>query len=346
MKIKVAIMGSGFGLYGLLSAFNKIEGCEVQSICADNHERLKNYWKDKNPDKIYTDWKQMLEKEKPDAVAIAVIPKHQFEIAKYALINKIAVFAEKPLTTSVETSLQLCRLAKEKNLPNMVDFIFPEIPEWVEAKKIISRGAIGKIIAMDVDWSFLSYDLKNNIDSWKTDVGQGGGALSFFFSHVFYYLENFMGRIEKLECATSASKKSKNHGETFVSIIAKFQNGCVGNVRLNIGYIGPQKHYIEFQGENGTLLLQNNSDSVVDNFELILKTEQGIKNIKPSASYNILAGELEDPRIKPVSAIADRFVNWCNSGIAAKPDFQDGLRVQELIEASRISNSKLFTKYE
>lgn len=340
MSTKIAIIGSGFGTYGLLAAFNVVKGCEVQSICSEKSVRLKNFWKNKNFDKIYNDWKQMLEKEKPNAVAIAVIPKYQFEIAEYALINGIAVFAEKPLTTSVATSLQLCKLAKENNLPNMVDFIFPEIPEWIEAKKVIEEGDIGKVIAMDVDWSFLSYDLKNDIVSWKTDIEQGGGALSFFFSHVFYYMENFMGKMEKIECAVSISKKSRNHGETLVDIIARFENGCIGNVHLNIGYAGPQKHHIEFQGEKGTLILQNNSTDVVDNFELTIANQQGIKNINSTTLFSLLPKTSEDSRFRPVSAIAGRFINWCNSGIPSKPDFRDGLRVQELIEIARTASLK------
>ena len=62
----------------------------------------------------YIDWKEMLQREKPDAVAIAVVPKHQYEIAKYALENGMAVFAEKPLTTSFNTALELNKLAKKK----------------------------------------------------------------------------------------------------------------------------------------------------------------------------------------------------------------------------------------
>ncbi len=57
---------------------------------------------------------EMLQKEKPNAVAIAVIPKYQYEIAKYALENEIAVFAEKPLTTTVHNSSELNKLAQKK----------------------------------------------------------------------------------------------------------------------------------------------------------------------------------------------------------------------------------------
>ena len=206
MYTKVAIVGSGFGMYGLLPAFSGIEGCKVVSICGKNSERMLNYCKKLGLNR-YTDWAEMLRKEKPDAVAIAVIPSHQYEIARYALENDIAVFAEKPLTTSFDTSLELNKLAEKKRMPNMLDFIFTEIPEWRAAKKMIENGLMGKIIKVSIDWTFLSYDLMNHIKSWKTDVKQGGGALSFYFSHVLYYLEYFLGRIKNIECSFSSSEK-------------------------------------------------------------------------------------------------------------------------------------------
>ena len=116
MNTKVAIIGSGFGMYGLLPSFNKVKGCKVISICGKNSERMQNYCEKLDLNR-YTDWREMLQKEKPDAVAIAVIPRYQYDIAKYALENEIAVFAEKPLTTSFDTSKELNTLAKKKACP-------------------------------------------------------------------------------------------------------------------------------------------------------------------------------------------------------------------------------------
>jgi len=113
MSTKISIIGSGFGMYGLLPAFNQVKDCKVKSICGKNSPRMTDYCKKMNL-KRYDSWKEMLEKEKPDAVAIAVIPKYQFEIAQFALEKNIAVFAEKPLTTSVATAKKLTTLAKKK----------------------------------------------------------------------------------------------------------------------------------------------------------------------------------------------------------------------------------------
>ena len=338
MNTKVAIVGSGFGMYGLLPAFSRIKECKVVSICGKNSEMMLNNCKKLGLNR-YTDWREMLQKEKPDAVAIAVIPSHQYEIAIYALENGMAVFAEKPLTTSFDTSLELNKLAKKKRLPNMLDFLFPEIPEWHAAKKAIENGLIGEILKVNVDWTFLSYDLMNHIKSWKTDVKQGGGALSFYFSHVFYYLEYFLGRIKNIECNFSSSEKSLNKGETGTDMTISFENGCVGNVHMDISNTDQQKHKVEFHAEGKTIILQNFNSNFVDNFELILNTSKGIEKIKPDMLLDSSYDESEDPRVKVIKPIAERFINWCNTGNTAKPDFEDGLRVQELIKTARISNS-------
>ena len=338
MNTKVAIVGSGFGTYGLLPAFSRIKECKVVSICGKNSEMISNYCKKLGLNR-YTDWREMLQKEKPDAVAIAVIPSHQYEITRYALENGMAVFAEKPLTTSFDTSLELNKLAKKKRMPNMLDFLFPEIPEWHAAKKAIENGLIGEILKVNVDWTFLSYDLMNHIKSWKTDVKQGGGALSFYFSHVFYYLEYFLGRIKNIECNFSSSEKSLNKGETGIDMTISFENGCVGNAHMDISNADQQKHKVEFHAEGKTIILQNFNSNFVDNFELILNTSKGIEKIKPDMLLDSSYDESEDPRVKVIKPIAERFINWCNTGNTAKPDFEDGLRVQELIKMARISNS-------
>jgi len=113
MTSNIAIIGSGFGMYGLLPAFSRIDGCNVVSICGKNSNRMEQYCKKYNT-RQYDNWKVMLDREQPNALAIAVIPKYQYEIAKYALENDMGVFAEKPLTTSFETSSELYFLAKKK----------------------------------------------------------------------------------------------------------------------------------------------------------------------------------------------------------------------------------------
>ena len=70
-------------------------------------------------------------------------------------------------------------------------------------------------------------------------------------------------------------------------------------------------------------------------------TKKEIEDIVKESNKDLVTpnDNSEDPRVKIVSYLAEKFVKWCNTGIAEKPDFQDGLRVQELINIARSSNS-------
>ena len=62
MAISICIIGSGFGMYGLLPAFSNIRNCNVVSICGKNSQRMEQYCK-KFHVKRYDDWKEMIQKE-------------------------------------------------------------------------------------------------------------------------------------------------------------------------------------------------------------------------------------------------------------------------------------------
>src|SRR3990172_4617124 len=189
MKVRLGVVGSGFGLYGLLPAFQKIPECVITGIAGRSSKRMVDYCRETSVPRIYPDWRGLIEDTKPDAIAVAVVPKYQPEIIVYALQRGISVFAEKPLAIGLEQAEQLQACARKSGLPNMVDYIFPEIPEWREVKRLLEENAIGQVAQVTVNWSFMSHDIQNRLNTWKLNPEEGGGALAYYFSHVFYNLE-------------------------------------------------------------------------------------------------------------------------------------------------------------
>lgn len=339
MKVRLAVVGSGFGLYGLLPAFQQIPECVITGIYGRSSERMVDYCRKTSVPRIFQDWRELIEESKPDAIAVAVVPKYQYEVIMYALRRGISVFAEKPLAIDLEQAEQLLMCAQKSGLPNMVDFIFPEIPEWKNAKKLLKENAIGKIIHVNVNWSFLSYDIKKSLHTWKSNPEEGGGALAYYFSHVFYNLEFFLGKIQTLHCNLNYSPISLGKGETVVSMVVRWESGCTGNIVLNCGSVGLNKHVLEFQGQEGDLVLQNMMRSTGIGFELIHYNSNGERSIiAPPRSEPLSA---EDERVRLVKSLGERFIAWHQGGGPSKPDFEDAVRVQQLIKCARDSaNSK------
>lgn len=329
--LKVAVIGSGFGLYGLLPAFRSIENCKVVAVCADNKDRILKYCQNIPLDNIYSDWKKMLDDEEIDAVAIAVIPSLQYEIATYAIKKRIHIFAEKPLTASYAKAKRLLSLAQKRNIVHSVDFIFPEIYLFRKVKDLIEEKKYGKLKHIRICWDFESYDIKNNIYSWKTDVNQGGGALSFYFSHTLYYLEYFGGEISDCKSVFLYSLNNKKQIETGVDVLLRFESGVNGYAHINSNSKRFTNHQLFFQFENGTINLENKKN-VTDDFVLTIYTKKGVEVIYNSGK-KIKKGE--DERVKYVRFIAQRFVNSCIKETEMSPNFKDGVRVEELIEKIR-----------
>lgn len=336
--IRIGIIGSGFGLYGLLPAFNAIPRCQVVCICGSKTEKLINFCKSIGLKKIYTDWQGMLEREQLNAIALAVPPNIQYQIAKFAIKIGLNIFAEKPLAASYKQAKELLKLARKKKITHSIDFIFPEIEQWKKVKELINKRTFGKLKQICVNWDFMSYDIKNRLASWKTNVSEGGGALSFYFSHSLYYLEYFIGEILNLKGFLSYSEDSLNGGEIGVDIFINFKNGIYGYAHLRCNSKDLNRHQLIFICEKATIVLEN-KNNVTDNFFIkIFSQNEQVHKIKQLSKQGARIKTDEDERVRVVKEIASRFIDACIHKTQVTPSFKEGVRVQELIEKIRVNS--------
>ncbi|MGA2130360.1 MAG: Gfo/Idh/MocA family oxidoreductase [Candidatus Pacearchaeota archaeon] len=333
--LKIGVIGSGFGVIGLMPAFNSVKDCKVIAICAKRSETLDNYCDQMGIKNIYPDWRLLLENEDLNAVAISVTPNAQYEITKVAISKGLHVFAEKPLTVNVKQARELLSLAKKMKVTHGVDFIFPEIAEWKKVKELIDSNIFGKLKHISVNWDWLSGDIKNGRSSWKTNVAEGGGVLSFYFSHGLYYLEHFAGEIIDVKSLFTYSPKSINGGEVEIELLLKFKDSVTGHAHVSCISNGLVRHQLIFKCEHGIITLEN-KNSVVDGFIVKTYSRSGEKLIRVNKDEG---NKNEDERVKIVKKLATRFVKACATNQQMKPSFNEGLRVQELIERIREENN-------
>lgn len=333
--MKIGIIGSGFGIYGLLPAFATIKDCEVVSVCGKNTDRLLKACASSGVKHVYSDWKDMLTKEKIDALVLAVVPSAQYDIAIVAIKKGIHIFAEKPLAANLKQAKTLLDLSKKHNVITAVDFTFSEIDEFAYVKKSIDTKEFGELRHISLSWNFLSYDIKNNVASWKTNVDNGGGAVSFFFSHCIYYLQQFAGEIKKSTSTIYFSEKSLLGGETGGDFLIHFKNGVLCNAHIDCNSPGINEHRITFIFDEATIVLENNKDAM-KSFEVKTYTYKDKKNILKVKQFNVhKVKEGEDERVFYVRKIATRFIESCIKKEEMNPNFKDGYVVQNIIEKIR-----------
>lgn len=337
--MRLGIIGSGFGLYGILPAFHELKGCEIVAFCGEQTERLHNWMKKltlQDSIHLYQDWRSLLSKESIDALAVAVPPQIQFEILSLAISEGIHIFAEKPLAANEAQAIDLLNLAERFQITHGIDFLFPEIDVWQEAKENLDKKRWGEVREVAVNWEFHSHNLKHNLASWKSDVTMGGGALAFYGSHILHYLEYFLGPIAELDCRFAHMPKHICNGEVTFDLTLEFQKGATGKVHLCSNVPGKIHHQLLFICERGTLCLTN-QNSVIEDFVLTAVDWNGDKEEIFSCDRTPNKHQDNDERVICVRKLAARFVEAVASKKSMNPSFKEGARVQTLIEHARLA---------
>ena len=81
---------------------------------------------------------------------------------------------------------------------HVIDFMFPEVEAWQQARALLDEGAIGRLTHFAYTWRIETYASRTGADTWKTRTIEGGGALGNFGSHVFYNIEWLLEPVTRL----------------------------------------------------------------------------------------------------------------------------------------------------
>lgn len=336
-RIRVGIIGAGFGQYVHAPVFNTIPGSEVTSICASNSENNRKTALKLGLKAIHANWHELIDDDAIDAVSIAVPPFIQPEITLYALSAGKPVFCEKPLAPNLYSAQEIIRMIDGSKLANMINFEFPELPVWCEAKRRVQES-IGMIHRVSISWNVETYANKHRTDSWKRDASRGGGTLHNLGSHVFHYIEWFFGPIRRLNAHLSVSPGDRAKGDVHASLMMELQSSTSVIASISAGAFLGGGHRIECYGENGSLVLENSTSDYIKGFKLFFGTRD-TNSLEHIPCEALAAGEV-DGRISAMKPLAERFIRWIHNGVPAKPNLHDGLRVQSLIQAAKSSHEK------
>ncbi|HEY7245869.1 MAG TPA: Gfo/Idh/MocA family oxidoreductase [Xanthobacteraceae bacterium] len=334
--IAVGIVGCNYGSKVLLPAFRTDARCEVVALAGTDAERTAQLAQRLNVPRGFGDWRMLVEDGAVAAVAIAVPPDLQPQVAEHALARGKPVLVEKPLAADVAGAKAMLVAAQRSGCPTIIDFNFPELPSWQRVKALIVEGRLGRLRHVVVTWNVENAATRLRLKSWKTQAAGGGGVLGNFVCHCLYYLEWFCGPISGI----GARLFMLPEGETQASaaLVLAFASGAGGSLQMSCAsYLG-SGHRIELYGEAGTVVLANPTADYFRGFTL-RHARRGDDRWEVETFAHETGDTAADSRIAPVSQLVHRFVDACESGAAAQPPgFAEGYRVQYLIDAAQRSH--------
>jgi predicted dehydrogenase len=332
--IRVGIVGSNYGRTVLLPAFRTDPRCEVVALAGTDAARAAEFARAANVAQGLGDWRTLVEDRAVEAVAIAVPPDRQPDVARRALDLGKPVFVEKPLAADLAGAQAMLEAAHRSGKPTIIDFNFAELPSWRRARSMLEAGAIGRLRHAVVNWNVENQATRLRLESWKTRGDGGGGLLGNFVSHCFYYLEWLCGPIEGL--GGRIFPLPDRNAEGSIALALAFASGAGGSLQMSCASFLGSGHRIELYGDDGALVLANATADYFRGFELT--HGRRVDNALTAVAIEDAEADADprsDSRIAPVSRLVRRFIDACETGAPAAPGFTEGYRVQCLIDAAR-----------
>lgn len=335
--LRVGIVGIGFGQQAHVPAFRQNAHCRIEAIGASDRARARAVADRLSIPKAYGDWRALVADPDVDVVTIATPPSLQSDIALFALAQGKPVFCEKPLAATTLAASAMLDAARRAGVPHMVDFGFTAIDEWIQARAILDRGEMGRLRRVAVAWHTETYAVRHGLKSWKTaGVESGGGVLNNFVSMVLHYVEWLAGPIARLTATLSTTAVGTFLAETEAVLCLELDGGALASVSVSNSARLGSGHRIEIYGDEGTLVLDNAASSGLAAFRLLQgdRTSTGLREVTRGHEPG------RDGRVDALAVLADRFVRAVLTGGPSSPSFEDGYRVQCLLDAARRSHER------
>ncbi|WP_229775565.1 Gfo/Idh/MocA family protein, partial [Anaerosalibacter bizertensis] len=239
--LKFAIIGCGRISHKHIEALvNNSEEAELVAVCDIIPEKMdkdvEEYYESleemglKKEVKKYIDYKEMLEKEDIDVVAICTESGYHSKHAIDCLNAGKHVLVEKPMALSSAEADEMIRLAKEKNLKLGVCHQNRFNPPIQKLRRAIEEGRFGKIINGTARILWNRNDDYYKQAAWRGTKKLDGGTLMNQCIHNIDLLQWMMGSEVERVYAERDTFLRDIEMEDFGAILIRFKNGSIGIV--------------------------------------------------------------------------------------------------------------------
>jgi len=226
MTIKTAVIG--VGSMGRNHARVDWELPNVRLVgVADRNETVVNAIAERYNTKPYTDFHQMLDEQKPDAVTIAVPTSFHKDVAMEIIQRGIHLLVEKPIAFNVEEAKNMIVAAREMNVQLMVGHIERFNPAVIALKKHLAANELGQVFQVDAR-------RQGPLPERVNDVGVVVDLAVHDLDIMRYVTQ---AEITRVYAETAIGIHSQK--EDLLSGVVRLSNGAIGTLLIN--WITPTK---------------------------------------------------------------------------------------------------------
>jgi len=237
-RIRTVVVGAGYFAKAVhLPAMKAIDDIEITAICRRNLDALKPVAAEFGIPNLYTDYREMIDEEKPDAVVVITSISATAEVAKYAMEKGIPTLLEKPPGKTVAEARELVEVAERTGTINIVAFNRRHSLPVVRAKKLLDDEGLPIRTASAKMLRYRRFD--------KGFV-PGTGV------HAIDTLRFLAGEIEEVETVDAPPSDKEGGANSFT--LFKYECGAIGALSVHT-VVGISYEGYDVHTEDGSLFI-------------------------------------------------------------------------------------------
>ena len=233
----------------------------------------------------YTDYKEMLEKEKPELVAIATESGKHAQIALDCLVAGANLIIEKPIALSLEDADRIIEKSKEKGLVVCANHQNRFNKSIQKIRQVVEQGKFGKMFYGTAHIRWNRGPEYYTQAPWRGTWEQDGGALMNQCIHNIDLLRWMMGdEIEEVCAFTDNLNHDYIEAEDLGIAIVKFKNGSYGIIEGTTDiYPRNLEETLYLFGQKGTVKAGGKSVNIIEEW-MFEDNEENPEDVKKNNS--------------------------------------------------------------
>ena len=348
--VRIGVIGTSFiSDFYHLSILSALPDAELVAVCGRNDERAREVAEKHSIPRVFADYREMIGSGLLDAVVIATPDDLHYPMTMEAISKGLHVLCEKPLALNVTQAREMRDAAKSAQLVTLVNHTWRWMPACRYARKLINEGYVGNLHRAVFQYR-AGYG-RSKKKEWKFNAMRDNGALGDIGSHMIDMARYLVGEITEVSaklkpCANIVPGEAtdlENIGPSndMASLLLGFAGGETAFIVASaIDYLGGQHQRVELHGTEGSLEIsfKLKGDTQIHCIRGEEYTEETLEipvEFGGKPSFDGLPDYFASHDIGP-----QLFVRSILGQAVPAPTFDDGYRIQRVMDAAIESNSR------
>lgn len=289
--VRIGVIGIGwYAGTALIPQLRATGRVEIVAIARRSAKRLALAQQELNIPEAYTDWRELLNKSKLDAVVISTPPNMHAEPTLAALERGLHVFVEKPMALTSSDAQCMVAAAANTERTVMVGYNARGMSSWRTIKRLLGGGAIGTLRQVNVTaavdlrfiWQAMALpEAKQAIfapsqfysdvfgrGNWRTQPDVVGGGM---FADVGSHIQDIALWLANGSPTQVAGFAQSMASPSIISTLAHLDNGVLLSITFNDAVSGGEtlnKFY-----SNGRMTFYGDRGQITADWTKIMSTE-------------------------------------------------------------------------